>query len=94
MSKSGQSHARILKVYIETLAGSSHIFTPDGLSNSLLSQGCILENGSSCEYGGWTLHSKHMEGGERLHHLGPACGLTGGHILLKTSSNEVILRIK
>ena len=44
MSRSGHSHARILKVYIETLAGSSHIFSPDGFNNSLLSQGCILEN--------------------------------------------------
>ena len=94
MSRSGQSHARILKVYIETLAGSSHIFSPDGFNNSLLSQGCILENGYSCQYGGWTVHSKDREGGERLHCLGPTCGLTGGHILLKTSSNEVIFRIE
>ena len=61
---------------------------------------CVLfqkkkkENGYSCQYGGWTVHSKDREAGERLHCLGPACGLTGGHILLKTSSNEVIFRIE
>ena len=43
MSRSGQSHARILKVYIETLAGSSHIFSPDGFNNSLLSQAASLK---------------------------------------------------
>ena len=34
--------ARILKVYIEALTGFSHIFNPDSLNNTLLSQGCIL----------------------------------------------------
>ena len=36
--------ARILKVYIEALIGFSHIHNPHGLNNTLLSQGCVLEN--------------------------------------------------
>ena len=32
-----------LQVYIETLIGFSHVHSLDGLSNTLLSQGCILE---------------------------------------------------
>ena len=38
--------ARILKVYIEALTGFGHILSPDGLINTLLSQGCVLETGS------------------------------------------------
>ena len=34
---------RILKVYTEALTGFSHIYCPDGLSNTWLSQGCVLE---------------------------------------------------
>ena len=35
--------AKILRVYIEALTGFSHVFSPDGLDSTLLSQGCILE---------------------------------------------------
>lgn len=38
---------RILKVYTEALTGFSPIHSPDG-PNTLLSQGCALENGSHC----------------------------------------------
>lgn len=34
--------AKILKVYIEVLTGLSHVNHPDGPSNTLLSQGCVL----------------------------------------------------
>ena len=40
--------ARILKVYTEALTGFSHVFSPDGLNTTLLSQSCILENSSLC----------------------------------------------
>ena len=33
--------ARILKVYTEALPGFSHVFSGDGLNNTLLSQGCV-----------------------------------------------------
>ena len=36
----------------------SHIFSPDGLTNTLLSQSCILENGSHCENTGENVYSK------------------------------------
>lgn len=34
---------RILEVYIKALTGFSHIFHADGLNNTLVSQGCVLE---------------------------------------------------
>ena len=43
MSRSPHLPARILKVYIEVLTGFSHEFSPDGLNNILISQGCALE---------------------------------------------------
>ena len=45
MSRSSGRHppTRILKVYIETLTGFRHIFSPDGLNNTLVSQGFIYE---------------------------------------------------
>ena len=38
--------------------GFSHVFSPDGLNITLLSQGYIPENGSHCGKGGQKLHSK------------------------------------
>lgn len=55
---------RILGVYIEASIGFSHLFSPGGLNNTLLSQDCILENGSHCENGGRNVHSKDRGGGE------------------------------
>lgn len=43
MSRSLHPPARILKVYTEDLAGLSHKHSPDGLNNTLFSQGCNLE---------------------------------------------------
>ena len=34
------------------------MYCPGGLSNTLLSQGCVLETGSHCENGGQKVHSK------------------------------------
>lgn len=48
MSRSLHPSTRILNIYTEALNGFSHIHYPDGLSNTLLSQGCTLENGSHC----------------------------------------------
>ena len=42
MSRSLHPPARICKVYAEALAGFSHISSPDGVDNTLLSQGCVL----------------------------------------------------
>ena len=46
MSTSLHPPTRILKVYIEALTRFSHIVHPDGLNNTLLSQGCFLEAAS------------------------------------------------
>ena len=42
MSRSPYLPARILEVYIEALTGFSHVYCPDGLSNTILSQGYLL----------------------------------------------------
>ena len=34
---------RILRICIEALMGFSHVYTPGGLNNTLLSLGCVLE---------------------------------------------------
>ena len=47
---------------IETLSEFSHVFGPDGLSNILFSQGCVLENDSHCGNGGQDTHSKDRGG--------------------------------
>lgn len=67
-SRSPHLPARILKVYLKALTGFSQVWGPEGLNNTLLSQVCILENGSPCENGveGRTLHCKDREGGEEL----------------------------
>lgn len=52
MSKFLHLPARILKVYIDTLMGFSHVYYPDDLNNISLSQVCVLETSSSCSNGG------------------------------------------
>lgn len=43
LSRSLYLPTRILKVYVDALTGFSRIFSPDSLTNLLLSQVCILE---------------------------------------------------
>lgn len=57
---------RILKVYLEAFTGFSHMYFPDGLHHTLLSQGCVLENSSSCGKGGQKVHGKGRGGVEEL----------------------------
>ena len=45
---------RILRVYIDTLTGFNHVFSPVGLHNTLLSQGCASKNSGT---GKQTVHS-------------------------------------
>ena len=45
-SRSPHPPATILEVYIETLIGFSHVHCPDGLNNTLLFQGHVLEAAS------------------------------------------------
>lgn len=76
--------------------GFSHVHRPDGL-NTLLSQGCILENGSHSGNGWRNLHSKdgggRGEGGGASDCPGPAHKSTCGHVLFLTSSNTMELSI-
>lgn len=77
---------RILGVYIKSSTGFSHICQAGSLNNTLLSQGCILENGPHCGNGGQNTHSKDEGGGSDC--LGPAPRLISDHILSMTSSNN------
>lgn len=43
MNRSPQPPTRILRLYIDDLLRFSHIFSPVGLSNTLLSEGCVLQ---------------------------------------------------
>lgn len=42
VSRSPHSSTRILKVYEEALTGFRDIRSPDGISSTLLSRGCVL----------------------------------------------------
>lgn len=42
------SAARVIDVYIKILMGVNLLHSLDGVNNPLFSQGCVLENGSSC----------------------------------------------
>ena len=56
-SKSLYPTTGILNVYMDALNRFSHVYSLDGLNNTLLSQGCILE-GLLCGKGGQNVHSK------------------------------------
>ena len=62
-SRSLHLPARILKVYTEALTGFSHIYHPDDLNSTVLSQGCILETAPTM---GRTYTPRRGEGVRRL----------------------------
>lgn len=55
---------QILTVCIEALTGFSHIYCPDGLNATLLSQGYVLRAASESREAKWNLHCKDRGGGE------------------------------
>lgn len=63
MSKSLNPPTRILKVYID-LAGFSHIFSPDSLNHTLVSQGFSFEKGSHCGDRDGNIYAKDRGGSE------------------------------
>lgn len=73
-SRSPHLPAIILKVYI--LMEFSHVASPDGLNNSLLSQVSILENVSHCGNSGWNIYTsqKQERGWGSSNCPGPAYG--------------------
>lgn len=50
MNKFSYPRTRILTVCIEALVRFSHVYSPDGLSNTLLSQGSVLETAPAMEW--------------------------------------------
>ena len=63
-SRSPHPPASILKVYTEAVTGLNHLHCPEGLNNSLFSQGCVLETSSHCGSGGQNVRSKDRGWGE------------------------------
>lgn len=87
MRRSPYLPTSILKVYTEDLTGFSNAHCPDGLNNTLLSEGTSLkellvwERWVECTFQGqWRQRGV-------SHRLGPVCGSTGGYTLSITSSN-------
>ena len=79
--------SRILKVYTEGLPGFIHIFSPDGLNNTFLSQVHILQRPSLWQqWAEYTFQGQGMGCGG-FDCPGQVLRLTGGHIFLITSSN-------
>ena len=90
--------AWIIKVYIETLIKFNHIYYPDGLNNTLLSEDCGFEATPTVGTVG-RMYIASAEEGVRSHWLpGPACSplcrSTSGHQLAVTSSNTQSLPSK
>lgn len=65
MSRSSYPPARTFKVHRD-LTWVQSVFSPGGLNNMLLSQGCILHHGSHYGNGGKNAHSKDRAGDEEL----------------------------
>lgn len=61
---------------------------PGGLTNTVLSQGCVRPNGSSCEsaWGTGSTQCRDVEGRGASNCKGPAPGSTSGHVLSLTSN--------
>ena len=79
----------ILRVYGEAEAGFSHIYHPHGLNDTLLPQGCVIENGSRFGNGGWNIHSKDAgEGGVGGEEPGSSSWVNWQSSPLMTSSNN------
>lgn len=78
--------ARTLKIYTEALTGFSHLFSLDGLNNTLFSPGFILEPLLAMEMVGGT--SQRQRGDKEASHCqGPDLS-TSSHIFSMTFSNK------
>ena len=79
MSRYLHSTTRILKVYTEALTGFSHIYHPNDLNNTLLSQGCVLETAPSVGTVGVSPRTLGV-GEESFIEPDPACRSTSDHV--------------
>lgn len=86
MSRSLHPPTTILKVYIEAITKSNHVFIPDGLHNTLLSQGSALETATTTGNCGQQVHPKD---GEKSEEALTAQAQLMGHVLSMSSSNIV-----
>ena len=83
-----RTHKENLKAYIEPFKRFSQIFSPGGLSNTLLSQGCIFETAPNVGMMvGGTYIPKTVEWVGKPFLSCPTHGSAGGHHLSMTSSN-------
>lgn len=64
---------------LEALTGFRHVFSPDGLNTTLLSQGYKLENSLHSGNGGQSVLSKDRGGDKEP--LSPAHRSTGSHVM-------------
>lgn len=87
-SRSLHSPTRILKVYIEDLTGFSHVYYPDGLNDTLLSQVYVLVMAPTVGRVGSTYIPRTGRRGGASDCPCPTQGSTVGHVLLTTSSNN------
>ena len=89
MSRSPPPSPRILKVYIEVFTGFSHVFHPDDLHNTLLSQGCALEAAPSVRTVGGIYIPRTGRGWGDSNCLGPTHRSTRGPVPSVTFSNTL-----
>ena len=87
MSTSPPPSARSLKVYMEALTGFKHVFSPDGLNNTLLSQGCVLEEAAGVGIVGRMYIPRTGEAVRSLRLPGSSSWVSSSHILSMTPSN-------
>lgn len=80
--RSPYTSTRTLNVHIEALMGLSHVHSPVGFNNTLLSQGRVLKNGSGYGNGGQNVCSKCRARGEEPWLPGSRSLVSCGHVLL------------
>lgn len=77
-----------LNSLIEALTGFRHMYCPDGLSTTSLTQGCVLGAVSGGRKGRQNPHSKGGEGQGASNCWGPAHGTAGSHVFSRTVPNR------
>lgn len=93
-SKSPHPPTRILRVYIESLAGFNYVYCPDGLNNTFFCQGYVLETAAAMRIVVRTYipKSKGVQWGASYCPR-QACRWTSGYVLLMTSSKHQTTQI-
>ena len=88
MNRSLHPPTSILKVYIEALTGFSPVYSPDGLNNTLLLQGRVLETAPAMGMVGGIRIPRTREGWGALDCPGRAHKSTSSHVLSVSFSNK------